>query len=71
MPALILWTVAASPAPISSEQSKPTHLPARGKTPAVPAAQFVDITHADKDGRAKEFWRFVEDQAADDEFFNE
>jgi uncharacterized protein len=34
-------------------------------------SRFVDITHADKDGRAKEFWRFVEDQAADDEFYNE
>jgi len=34
-------------------------------------SRFVDITHPDKDGRAKEFWRFVEDQAADDEFFNE
>jgi len=34
-------------------------------------SRFVDITHADKDGKAKEFWRFVEDQAADDEFFNE
>ena len=35
------------------------------------ASRFVDIIHPAKDGKAKEFWRFVEDQAADDEFFNE
>ena len=35
------------------------------------ASRFVDIVHPAADGRAKEFWRFVEDQAADDEFFKE
>jgi uncharacterized protein len=35
------------------------------------ASRFVDIIHPAKDGKAKEFWRFVEDQAADDEFYNE
>ncbi len=35
------------------------------------SSRFVDIIHPSKDGKAKEFWRFVEDQAADDEFFNE
>ena len=34
-------------------------------------SRFVDIIHPAADGRAKEFWRFVEDQAADDEFFKE
>ena len=33
--------------------------------------RFVDIVHPGPDGRAKEFWRFVEDQAADDEFLSE
>ena len=33
--------------------------------------RFVDIVHPAADGRAKEFWRFVEDQAADDEFLSE
>jgi len=32
-------------------------------------SRFVDIIHPATDGRAKEFWRFSEDQAADDEFF--
>jgi len=35
------------------------------------SSRFVDIIHPGKDGKAKEFWRFVEDQAADDEFYNE
>jgi ketosteroid isomerase-like protein len=35
------------------------------------ASRFVDIIHPDRDGKAKEFWRFVEDQAADDEFLKE
>ena len=35
------------------------------------ASRFVDVIHPDKEGRAKEFWRFVEDQAADDEFLKE
>jgi uncharacterized protein len=35
------------------------------------ASRFVDIIHPDRDGRTKEFWRFVEDQAADDEFLKE
>ena len=34
-------------------------------------SRFVDIAHPGPDGRAKEFWRFVEDQAADDEFYKE
>jgi ketosteroid isomerase-like protein len=35
------------------------------------ASRFVDVIHPGSDGKAKEFWRFVEDQSADDEFFNE
>ena len=35
------------------------------------SARFVDVIHPAPDGRAKEFWRFVEDQGADDEFYNE
>ncbi len=35
------------------------------------ASRFGAIVHPAEDGRAKEFWRFVEDQAADDEFFKE
>lgn len=35
------------------------------------ASRFVDVIHAAADGKAKEFWRFVEDQAADDEFYRE
>src|SRR6266581_5335973 len=31
-------------------------------------SRFVDIIHPASDGRAKEIWRFVEDQGADDEF---
>ena len=31
-------------------------------------ARFVDVIHPDPDGRAKEFWRFFEDQAAADQF---
>jgi uncharacterized protein len=34
-------------------------------------SRFVDVIHPASDGRAKEFWRFVEDQAADDEFLKE
>ena len=34
-------------------------------------SRFVDVIHPDDAGRAKEFWRFPEDQAADDEFFSE
>lgn len=34
-------------------------------------SRFVDVVHPGPDGRAKEFWRFVEDQAADDEFLKE
>ncbi|HEV2217540.1 MAG TPA: nuclear transport factor 2 family protein [Candidatus Dormibacteraeota bacterium] len=34
-------------------------------------SRFVDVVHPAADGRAKEFWRFVEDQAADDEFLSE
>jgi hypothetical protein len=34
-------------------------------------SRFVDVVHPGEDGRAKEFWRFVEDQAADDEFLSE
>ena len=34
-------------------------------------SRFVDVVHPGADGRAKEFWRFVEDQAADDEFYKE
>lgn len=35
------------------------------------SARFVDVIHPAPDGRGKEFWRFVEDQAAEDEFFKE
>ncbi|HLZ94332.1 MAG TPA: nuclear transport factor 2 family protein [Candidatus Dormibacteraeota bacterium] len=35
------------------------------------SARFVDVVHPAADGRAKEFWRFVEDQAAEDEFLKE
>ena len=35
------------------------------------SARFVDIIHPGSDGKAKEFWRFAEDQAAEDEFFKE
>jgi ketosteroid isomerase-like protein len=34
-------------------------------------SRFVDIIHPANDGRAKEFWRFPEDQGADDEFYKE
>jgi ketosteroid isomerase-like protein len=34
-------------------------------------SRFVDVLHPAADGRAKEFWRFVEDQAAEDEFYKE
>ncbi len=34
-------------------------------------ARFVDIIHASSLGKAKEFWRFNEDQAAEDQFFKE
>jgi hypothetical protein len=35
------------------------------------SARFVDVIHPAPDGRGKEFWRFVEDQAAEDEFLKE
>ena len=35
------------------------------------SSRLVDIIHPGSDGRAKEFWRFAEDQAADDEFYKE
>lgn len=35
------------------------------------ASRFVDVIHPDAEGKAKEFWRFVEDQAADDQFYSE
>ncbi len=34
-------------------------------------SRSVDIIHPNALGLAKEFWRFPEDQAADDEFFKE
>ena len=34
-------------------------------------SRFVDIIHPAADGKAKEFWRFFEDQAAEDEFYKE
>jgi ketosteroid isomerase-like protein len=35
------------------------------------SARFVDVIHPAPDGRAKEYWRFPEDQAAEDEFYSE
>ncbi|HET9410264.1 MAG TPA: nuclear transport factor 2 family protein [Candidatus Dormibacteraeota bacterium] len=35
------------------------------------SARFVDVVHPAPDGRAKEFWRFFDDQAAEDEFLKE
>jgi ketosteroid isomerase-like protein len=35
------------------------------------SARFVDIIHPSPTGKAKEFWRFFEDQAAEDEFLKE
>ena len=35
------------------------------------SARFIDVIHPGPDGRAKEFWRFFEDQAAEDEFLKE
>lgn len=35
------------------------------------SARFIDVIHPAADGRAKEFWRTFEDQAAEDEFFKE
>jgi ketosteroid isomerase-like protein len=35
------------------------------------SARFVDVVHPAPDGRAREFWRFFEDQAVEDEFFKE
>ena len=35
------------------------------------SSRFVDVIHAAPDGRAKEFWRFFEDAAAEDEFLKE
>ena len=40
----------------------------RGRTRS---ARFVDVIHPGSDGKAKEFWRFFEDAAAEDEFLNE
>jgi ketosteroid isomerase-like protein len=40
----------------------------RGRTHS---ARFVDIIHPRGDGKAKEFWRFYEDAAAEDEFLKE
>jgi ketosteroid isomerase-like protein len=34
-------------------------------------SRSVDIIHSGADGKAKEFWRFAEDPAADDEFYKE
>jgi ketosteroid isomerase-like protein len=34
-------------------------------------SRFVDVIHPAEDGKANEFWRFVEDQAAEDEFYRE
>lgn len=35
------------------------------------SARFVDVIHPAPDGRAKEFWRFFDDVAAEDEFLKE
>jgi uncharacterized protein len=35
------------------------------------SSRFVDIIHSTPTGHAKEFWRFNEDQAAEDQFFKE
>jgi ketosteroid isomerase-like protein len=35
------------------------------------SARFVDVIHPAIDGRAREFWRYFEDQAAEDEFLKE
>ena len=35
------------------------------------SARFVDVVHPAPDGRAKEFWRFFDDVAAEDEFLKE
>ena len=35
------------------------------------SSRFVDVLHSGPDGRAKEFWRFFEDAAAEDEFLKE
>ncbi len=35
------------------------------------SARFIDVVHPAPDGRAKEFWRFPEDAAAEDEFLKE
>jgi ketosteroid isomerase-like protein len=40
----------------------------KGKTQKI---RFVDIIHPAPDGRAKEFWRFVEDQAEADSFLRD
>ena len=34
-------------------------------------ARFVDVIHPASDGRAREYWRFFEDPAAEDEFLKE
>jgi len=35
------------------------------------SARFVDVIHPAPDGRAREFWRFFDDVAAEDEFLKE
>jgi uncharacterized protein len=35
------------------------------------SARFIDVIHPAPDGRAKEFWRFFDDLAAEDEFLKE
>jgi ketosteroid isomerase-like protein len=35
------------------------------------SSRFVDVIHPAPDGRAKEFWRFFDDVAAEDEFLKE
>ena len=35
------------------------------------SARFVDVIHPDNTGKVKEFWRFFEDVAAEDEFLKE
>jgi hypothetical protein len=34
-------------------------------------SRFVDVIHPGPDGKAKEFWRFVDDLAAEDQFYSE
>ncbi len=35
------------------------------------SARFVDVVHPSPEGKVKEFWRYFEDQAAEDEFAKE